>query len=113
MKDPLVCIDLLGRKQPTRLNWLRFARAIPGYIDQFAVKVPDNFYAQFADGVVEVACPCKVIPGPRCALLIPERCRCGRVYAYTGPDVRVAYVGSTEGNDGVTARPTTEGTASA
>lgn len=89
MRDPAGTFDRLERKQPARLNWMHFVRAIPGYVDQFKTRVPDNFYAQHADGVVEVACPCGVVPGPRCTLLVPTGCACGRTFIYTGNDVRV------------------------
>lgn len=84
--------DLLGRKVPHRLNFMHFARAIPGYIDQFKAKVPHEFYAQVDVDTVDVACPCGADPPPRCVLLVPTACVCGRVFAYTGHDVRVAYI---------------------
>jgi hypothetical protein len=91
--DPVGAYDALGRKQPRRLNYADFARAIPGYAALFTGRVPDNFYAQVDDGVVEVACPCKPDQLPRCELLVPTPCACERWFVYTGSIVRVARLG--------------------
>lgn len=87
--DPAADYDALSRKQPQRLGFMQLARAIPGYARAFAKSVPDNFYAQVSDGVVEVACPCG--ESPHCRLwAAPTACTCGRYFAYLGRDVRVA-----------------------
>jgi hypothetical protein len=87
-RDPAAAYDLLERKQPHRLNFMHFARAIPGYVNQFPNRVPDNFIAKVATDVVEVACPCKQTP--RCEYMIPVECACKRTFVYDGQTVRVA-----------------------
>lgn len=88
--DPAARYDYLGRKQPQRLGFMQFARAIPGYAAAFEKKVPDNFTAQVADGIVEVACPCGETP--RLEWMIPAPCACERTFVNTGQTVRVARV---------------------
>ena len=90
--DPAASYDALGRKQPQRLGFMVMARAIPGFAAQFAGRVPDNMYAQMEDDVVEVLCVCKPERPPRCHLMLPTPCVCGRWFVYTGGDVRVARV---------------------
>jgi hypothetical protein len=90
-RDPAATYDRLERKQPHRLNFMHFARAIQGYLDQFSARVPPDFYLQVDDGIVDVACPCKIDPVPRCEFMVPTPCRCGRIFVWTGGDVRVAY----------------------
>lgn len=89
--DPAGEYDLLGRKQLKQLNFVHFSRAIPGYVARFAKRVPDEFIAQVADGIVEVACPCRTPPEPQCETWVPTACGCGRTFVYTGREVRVAY----------------------
>lgn len=88
--DPAARYDYMGRKQPHRLGFMQFARAIPGYAGAFQKKVPDNFAAQVADGVVEVACPCGETP--RLEWMVPTPCACERTFVNTGSAVRVARV---------------------
>jgi hypothetical protein len=89
-RDPAADYDALGRKKPAPLNFMHFARAIPGYAALFNGRAPDEFVAQVADGVVEVACVCKPDELPRCKRLVPTPCRCGRWFLYNGSSVLVA-----------------------
>lgn len=89
--DVAATYDALGRKQPQRLGFMQFARAIPGYAAQFAKRVPDQFVAQVDLGVLEVACPCGVTPGPCCAWMVPTPCECDRIYVNLGSAVLVGY----------------------
>jgi hypothetical protein len=81
--------DYVGRKLPRRMDFVIFARALAGYAGLFAGRVPGEFYIQVEPHVVDVSCPCGHTP--RCERMIPEPCACGRVFAYTGGEVRVAY----------------------
>jgi hypothetical protein len=98
IRDPAATYDVLDRKQPHRLGFMQFARAIPGYVDQFTGRVPPNFFVLTDEGVVDVACPCGATPS--CEFMAPTACVCDRTFVYTGGDVRVAYALPSE--EGVT-----------
>ena len=86
--DPAANYDGIGRKVPQRLGFMQFARAIPGYVNQFTGRVPSEFIAQIETDIVEIACPCGNTP--RCPINQPTACDCGRTFAYLGGEVRVA-----------------------
>lgn len=86
--DPAASYDALDRKQPHRLGFMQFARAIPGYASQYTGRVPPAFYFQVSVEEVDVACPCGHVP--RCYWMVPKECECDRFFVYTGRDVRVA-----------------------
>lgn len=86
--DAAATYDALGRKQPHRMGFVQLARAIPGFTNQFAGRVPAEFIATVDSDTVEIACPCGRTP--RVTLWGLTECDCGRFFTYTGRDVRVA-----------------------
>lgn len=83
-------VDLFGRAQLQPFGFLSFAKAIPGFFDQFA-PIPDEFWNKDADedlSIAVVACPCG--EEPSVGLNAMTECECERVFAFTGKGVRVA-----------------------
>jgi hypothetical protein len=95
-RDPAATYDLLERKQPHRLGFVHFARAIPGYLNQFTTEVPGDFVAQVSVDEVDVACPCGETP--RVGWMTPTGCACERTFVNLGTSVRVAYGGAADGS---------------
>jgi hypothetical protein len=87
--DPAATYDLLWRKQPVRMGFMQMARATPAIAAAMATKIPGEFWAQVATGVVQVSCPCGKAPQVEWNLL--RVCECNRVYVYIGGNVRVGY----------------------
>lgn len=87
--DPAAGYDALGRKFPHRLHFMVFARQFPGFAAQFTKRVPDQFVAKVDRDAFDVACPCGHTP--RLRELGLAECNCGRVFALTAGEVRVAY----------------------
>jgi hypothetical protein len=92
--DPAAGYDSLWRKVPHVLGFMHYARAIPGFARHFSTRVPDEFTAQVALGVLEVACPCGETPQLTGA---PALCDCGRVFAEIAGTVRVGYIRTIDG----------------
>lgn len=92
--DPAATYDLLERKQPQRLGFMQFARAIPGYAGLFTTEVPGEFVAQVGVDEVDVACPCGETP--RVKWMTPTGCACERTFVNLGTSVRVAYGGNAD-----------------
>jgi hypothetical protein len=79
-----------ARRRPLRhLDVRAFAAAIPGLAGRFARVIPAAAWAQIADGVAQVSCPCRA--APECPIGVPQPCGCGRAYLFTGEHVRVAF----------------------
>lgn len=90
MRDPAAKFDGLGRKQPQRLGFVQFARAIPGYVQQFSGRVPDE-QVKREPGTATLTCVC----GRQHTLQanLPIECGgCNRVFALVAGRVRVAYL---------------------
>lgn len=86
--DPNATYDALRRKQPARLNFVTFARAIPGFAERYAKVVPDEYVTLKGRGPAVVACPCgHELEVPN---LATRRCDCGRDFAKLGDHVHVA-----------------------
>lgn len=79
-------VDRLGRTLPRRLNILTFAKALPGFTDQF-IAVPSRFYAK-TPGVAQVECPCGQVVSAELGNLTRHD-GCERIYLYMGKDVMV------------------------
>jgi hypothetical protein len=92
-RDPLATYDALWRKQPKRLGFLDFCRAIPGYVGQFPGRVPEDRITLDQDGQQAIfECVCgEVIHAPVNTI---EACQgaCGRSFAFTGQSICVAYL---------------------
>lgn len=88
--DPAARYDTLWRKRPAVPGFIQWARALPGYAALFTKRVPDEFVAKVGVEEVDVACPCGETP--RCRWNVPEECACGRLFAYFGSAVHVAYI---------------------
>jgi hypothetical protein len=88
--DPLASYDALWRKQPKRLGFLEFCRAIPGFVGQFPGRVPeDRITLDHKDGQAIFECVCgEVVYAPVNHI---EACHgaCGRTFAFTGREVCV------------------------
>jgi hypothetical protein len=73
--------------RPHQFSFLSFARALPGFLDQFVTEIPGEFWNE-DDGQAVVACPCGGTP------IVPfnaiRACECERFFAFTGRTVRVA-----------------------
>lgn len=86
--DPNASYDALRRKQPARLNWISFARAIPGLAQRYTHAVPAEFVHIERRRPATVSCVCGVqleVPD-----LATRRCDCGRDFAKLGDQVLVA-----------------------
>jgi hypothetical protein len=86
--DPAASYDTVGRRQLHRLNFVHYARVVPGLAAQFTGRVPDDFVARIDEDHVDIACPCGATP--RCELLVPKPCACERTFVWDGKVVRVA-----------------------
>lgn len=90
-RDPLREYDALGRNQPRRFGFMELVvRPAPWILSRFTGRVPDDFIAQIADGIVAVPCPCKAvteIPYNHCK---PCDGECGRWFWSISGSVRVA-----------------------
>lgn len=81
-------LDRLGRVQPHRLNVLTFAKAIPGFAEQFRT-VPAKFYTATDGERVQVECPCgEPVTCELGSLTLHGPCK--RVYLYAGKRLLVA-----------------------
>ena len=69
--DPAARYDYVGRKQPRRVDFVMWARSIPGYAGLFTGRVPGEFYIQVEPDVIEISCPCGETP--RCEKMIPRK----------------------------------------
>lgn len=84
-------VDLLDRQVPRRFGIMVFLRAIPWSFRAF-FPIPDEFWALDVndDGysAAVVACQCRRMPVIEVGMM--EECVCGRMFLFTGRDVRVA-----------------------
>jgi hypothetical protein len=87
-RDPEFAAERAARRAP--LHHTTFAQVLqsPALAAPFTKEIPGEFWAQAADGLAEVACPCRAVPQLR--LAEPAWCDCGRAFLYTGTAVRVA-----------------------
>lgn len=83
--------DPFDRLVPSRLNWVKLSRAVPGLMAQFNTRVPDQFFAfEVEDGtaVAVIACPCG--EEPKVPIGSCTECTCERFYLATATSARVA-----------------------
>jgi hypothetical protein len=88
--DPLAYYDFLWRKQPKRLGFLDFCRAIPGFVGQFPGRVPVERLTIDQPGDQAIfECVCGEVV--YATLNRMEDCpgACGRIFAFTGEGVCV------------------------
>lgn len=71
-----------------KLDFLTMARAVPGLAEQFAKKIPSEFWT-LDDQTAIVSCPCGETPESEVG--VPSSCSCDRIYLYDGEAVRVTY----------------------
>lgn len=86
--DPAFQAELAAVRAPLHKPSLASVLQSPSLSVPFTKEIPGEFWAQTAEGLAEVACPCG--QAPKLHFAIPARCDCDRAFLYAGKAVFVA-----------------------